>query len=170
MDGTKPLLWKAEESGNHALINTLFVLNSDLVKWISPGDKALSNTRLHGRIGVAECLYAMGRNDQAVVAAEDIQTAGLDADQREAVAWIRAISLDEQGRTSEAVIEYQFCADDVAFKYSKPAMEAMIRDLSRLKRADECARRFRQYLSRYHPDAMLAMELANCVESARING
>lgn len=113
MNSTKPLLWRVIDGGDRRFLDALWVLNNDLVKWISSNDAALSNARLHGYVGIAECLYATNRTEEAIKASEAIDTRNLDDDQRVAVAYIRGLSLFDAKRYAEALPELQIAAERV---------------------------------------------------------
>lgn len=145
-------LWKLVDGGDRTFVNVLYELNCDLVRWIPANDRDLRDARVHGFIGGAECLWAMGRIDDAVSAAEAIDTASMTEEEKQGVAWIRGLALFSKGRFSDAINQFRLVASDPNNKYAEIASRLLIVSLARSASADEANSRFEEWVRRYHPN------------------
>jgi tetratricopeptide (TPR) repeat protein len=149
----KSRLWKLVDGGDSTFVDALYTLNCDLIHWIPADDRNLQDARTHGFIGRAECLWAMGKIDDAVSAAESINDASLTADEKLSVAWIRGLALFSKGRFSDAITEFQPVADHPQFTYSQQAYPFLIVSLARSDRTDEANNLLDEWIRRYRPNS-----------------
>jgi tetratricopeptide (TPR) repeat protein len=148
----KSTLWKMTDGGDHTFIDALYTLNCDLIRHIPSDDSGLQEARVHGFIGRAECLWAMGKTDDAVSAAESIDTSSLTAKERVGVAWIRGLALYSKGRYSDAIPELQSVIGDPSFAYSGEAHPLLIVSLAQSARNDEATVQIDEWIRRDHPN------------------
>jgi tetratricopeptide (TPR) repeat protein len=149
----KTRLWKMVDGGDNTFIDALYTLNCDLIHWIPAHDKKLRDARIHGFIGRAECLWAMGKIDDAVSAAESIDTSSLTANEKLSLAWIRGLSLFSKDRFSEAISQFRPVAANPKFIYSQQAYPFLIVSLARSARTDEANSLLDEWIRRYHPNS-----------------
>jgi hypothetical protein len=153
LNSVQSRLWKIIDGGDLTFVDALYSLNCDLVRWIPADDSDLQDARAYGLIGRAECLWAMGKNDDAVSAAESIDTASMSAQEKQAAAWIYGLTLFSKDRFSEAINQFQVIATDPSYKYSEDAYRFLIVSLARCARTDEANGRLDDWIRRYHPNS-----------------
>jgi tetratricopeptide (TPR) repeat protein len=168
-DSVQSRLWKVIDGGDLTFIDALYSLNCDLVRWIPANDGDLQDARAYGLIGRAECLWAMGKNDDAISAAESIDVTSMSIQEKQAAAWIYGLTLFSKDRFSEAIDQFQVVAADPSYKYCEDAYRFLIVSLARSARTDEANYRLDEWIRRYHPNSqqvksvLARMEIAPAV-------
>jgi Flp pilus assembly protein TadD len=116
------------------------------VTWVSPADEQLQNARAHGFIGAAECLYVMGKTNDAIAAALAIDTSAMNQEQRSSVGWIRGLSLFDAERYQEAIPELSLvAARPTSEKHTSDAHALLILALLRSGRFEDAAGSYRSF-------------------------
>jgi tetratricopeptide (TPR) repeat protein len=152
LNSIRSRLWAIVDGGDRTLVDSLYALNCDLVRWIPVNDGGLREARVHGFIGGAECLWAMGKIDDAVSAAESIDTTSMTPEEKRGVAWIRGLAFFSKGRFADAAVQFQAVTNDPNYKYAENASRFLIVSLARSARTDEANARFDDWVRRYHPN------------------
>jgi tetratricopeptide (TPR) repeat protein len=148
----KPTLWTVVDSGDRTFIDALYVLNCDLVHWILTSDDVLQHARAHGFIGAAECLWVMGKTEEALRAAELIDTTMMTSEEKRGVAWIRALALLSKGRYSDAIAQLHIVANEPDYKYAEEASRWLAVSLANTGKIGEANDAFDDWVRRYHPN------------------
>jgi len=140
-------------------VSPLYNLNCELVRWVPPNDKFLRSARVHGYIGGAECLWAMGRIDEALAAAQAIDTSSLSADELQGVAWVRGITLYSKGQFAQAAVQFEKPTGNPKFKYAESLNRLLIVSLARAGQTEEADHDFDDWVRRYHPSVEVAASI-----------
>jgi len=150
MNGTKHLLWTLMDRGDRQWMNSLSLLYGDSIHWIAPGDTELQNERIHAYVGQAECLYLGGKLDQAISAAEAIDTTHATRDQRAAVAWIDGNALYVARRYPEASQQFRIVAADERFDHCKEGAMMLVYIMAKQGDTEGANRELDDYIRRFH--------------------
>lgn len=159
-------MWRVVDGENRQFADALFVLNADLCGWISPADKALQPALVHGYIGMAECLYVMGKDEQAVTNALAIATTDVTPSQRAAIAWIRGLALFRIGRISEAEFELKIVSEAASYKYASEALRLLVAARAGLGNVLGANETFNIWAQRANPTPEQAAPLVELIERA----
>jgi hypothetical protein len=131
MNSTKHLLWDFVDRAGRPYLDTMCLLNEDLIHWIAPGDSQLNNERIHGYIGLAECLYTQGKIDKAIVATNSIDISTLNSEQRIAMARIRGLALFRAKNYVDALPLFQIMAQEGSPAYSNEGWKMVVATLAK---------------------------------------
>jgi tetratricopeptide (TPR) repeat protein len=148
----KSKLWKLVDGGDRTFTGVLYSLNCDLIHWIPEEDSNLRDARFHGFVGRAECLWAMGKYEDAMIAANSIDTTSASPQEKLGVAWIRGLALFSNGRYAPAISQFQAVAADPTYQYSDQACPFLVICLARSGRNDEANSRLDDWIKRCHPN------------------
>ena len=140
------------DNGDRNFVDALYVLNSDLVHWISDDDPSLRDAKAHGFVAEAECLWVMGKTNEALSAAQSINTASMNDEEKRAIAWIRGLTLYSTAQFSAAADQFQIVANYPEFKYGENASCLLAVSLARSQKLDEANIAFDEWVRRYHPN------------------
>jgi hypothetical protein len=151
LNSTKPTLWRLADAGDNSFVPQLYKLNYDLVYWTSPDDQSLQDARAYGFIGLAECLYVMNENQDAVAAAMSIDTAQMTDSQKVAVAWIRGLTLFVNNRFNEAADQFIIVTKAPAYKYSEAAYHRLILSYLSAGDLDSAKKVYAEWIAIYNP-------------------
>ncbi|MGD0464270.1 MAG: hypothetical protein ABSB74_17445 [Tepidisphaeraceae bacterium] len=151
LNSAKPTLWSIVDNGDRNFVDALYVLNSDLVHWISKDDPSLRDAKAHGFVGAAECLWVIGKNDEALSAAQSIDTVSMNDEEKRAVAWIRGLTLYSTAHFPGAAAQFRSVASDPEFKYAETASCLLAVSLARSQKLDEANIAFDEWVRLYHP-------------------
>jgi tetratricopeptide (TPR) repeat protein len=151
LNSAKPTLWTVVDGGDRNFVDALYVLNSDLVQWISDNESSLRDAKAHGLVGAAECLWVWGKYDEALLAAQSIDTASMNDSEKRAVAWILGLALYSTDHFSDAATQFRVVASDQEFKYAESASSLLAVSLARSQRPQEANLAFDQWVRLYHP-------------------
>lgn len=110
--GYKSALWPVIESPqrdarSEAALNTLHSIYSNYVRWTPKEDEWLGQALPHVNVGVAECLYLMNRQAQALQNLEKLDPMSFDSGERKALAWTLGMILHDESRYAEAIPHLQ---------------------------------------------------------------
>ncbi|HUB27573.1 MAG TPA: hypothetical protein VL992_19260, partial [Tepidisphaeraceae bacterium] len=131
MIAAKPLLWQVVDSGHWQFVDPLYRLNIDLANRISAADQSLSNDRIHGAIGAAECLSLLGQFGPALAELDGFHAQRLTSDQKASIAWVRGQALFALHRYAAALDQFRIVSGVPTFKYSFDNCRMIVMALAR---------------------------------------
>jgi hypothetical protein len=165
LSAAKPLLWDVVDGGgDKRFVDTLYALNKDLAQWISPEDKALSNARIHGEIGMAECLFLNGKIRDSISVAEGIPTSGLTQDQLASTAWIHGLALYAAGRYDPAILQFRIVDGDPSFKYWTEGGRMIVMSLAKKGDLPAANAALDDFIRRHRPEPRQIVPLLATIE------
>jgi tetratricopeptide (TPR) repeat protein len=159
LNSAKPTLWAIVDDGDRNFVNALYILNSDLIHWVSDDDSSLRDAKAHGFVGAAECLWVMGKNDEALSAAQSIDTSSMNDEEKRAVAWIRGLTLYSAEQFSAAADQFRIVASYPDSKYTENASSLLAVSLARSQNIREANTAFDDWVRRYHPKVQNAAQV-----------
>ena len=168
MNSAKPLLWDVVDGGNRRFLDPLYLLNVDLARWISPLDKTLSNARVHGKIGMAECLYLMGKIGQSIAIVQPIDARQLTAEQLASVAWIHGLALYGAHQYHDAFDQFSIVEATPTFKYSSQGGRMMVMTLAKEGDIAGANRALDEFIRKHHPTADQVAPILTTIAGGRI--
>jgi tetratricopeptide (TPR) repeat protein len=152
----KPILWRTVDNGDRHFVNALYILNRELADQIPADDAKLSNAKIHGSIGAAECLWLWGKDDDALKTLKSIEAIQLTAEQIRAAAWIRGLIKLSEHRYAEAGPAFKIVTSCPKYTYTEDAYRWLAVCLARCGKAVEADRAFDDWVRNYHPDVQTA--------------
>jgi tetratricopeptide (TPR) repeat protein len=152
----KPCIWRVVDSGDTTFVKSLYLLNCDLARLISPQDIKLQKARIHGFIGAAECLWLMGNDDDALKTVSSIEAGPLTIEERRGAAWIHGLVLLSMKRYPDAGVQFQIVASSPEYTNTESASRWLAVCLARSGKAADANKAFDSWIRRYRPDVRLA--------------
>jgi hypothetical protein len=182
MHKTKVILWDmvgngdiVNDNGDRSCLQSLYMLDNDLVHWGKPGDPVLEFALQHGKIGTLECLILMGKLDEAIAVGEKTDLSGMTKDEKAEIAWAVGHALYYKHRYVDAIPQLTICADDPTSNFCSFAWQLLILALYQSGKVEISQSAYKQYIHDFHPNSPVIVELSvifsktNIGESASTN-
>ncbi len=127
-----PLIENRKSVDHAAYAEVLYRIYSNFVRCVpATNDSALIAAGHHPAIGAMECLYELGRTDEAKDSLEKMSLDDMTSSEKVAYNWIYGMVLYRQFHFAEAALQFRPVADDTSFQYSKDAGEMLVASLAR---------------------------------------